>query len=357
MAWTRPTLTSLLTSTRSALTGALVTAGYRVDATIRRTPLRILADVVTGGLHLLYGTLEFASRQLVPSADMDLDYLVSWARLYGVDRRLAQASEGVFRFTGTNTTNIPSGTLVVRSDGVVYETTASGTITLGQADIAAVAQVAGAGGNLALSSSLALGAAITGVDSAVTAQTGWDTGTDDESKSSLLDRLLQRIRSTPQGGAVADYDRWSRAVAGVFRVQVVPEARGAGTVDVYFLHEEGTGIGIPTVGQIGDVQDYLDEVRPVTADVEAKAPSTTTQAYTFASLVPDTADTRAAVTAELDALYTRKALTGETIFVSDHWQAAVGAEGVTSVDITTPSANLVPTSGQVFTRGAITWPV
>lgn len=355
MAWTRPTLTSLLATSRAAITSALVTAGYRVDATIRRTPLRILSDVLTGGLHLLYGTMDFAVRQLQPTT-MDLEYLIAYARLYGVERLLAQPASGVFRFTGTNTTVIPSGTLVVRSDGAVYETTEDGTITTGQADIEAVAQTAGDGSNLALSSTLALGESIVGIDSAVTAQSGWDDGTDDETQAALLERTLSRIRSVPQGGASTDYDRWAREVAGVFRTQVVPLARGAGTVDVYFLHTGGTGIGIPTSGQIADVQAYLDTVRPVTADVDAKAPSTTSQAYTFAALSPDTSETRAAVTAELDALYARKALSGETIYVSDHWQAATGADGVDSVDITTPSTNLVPTSGQVYTRGAITWP-
>lgn len=282
---------------------------------------------------------------------------LAWARLYGLERKAATVATGSVTFTGVNTTIIPSGTLVVRSDGAVYETTASGTIALGEATVTAEAQEAGAGGNMDLATVLTLGNTIVGVDAEVTVDSGFDDGTDIETQAALLERLLQRIRQVPQGGSASDYDRWAREIEGVFRTLVVPEARGAGTVDVYFLHEEGTGIGIPTSGQISDVQTYLDEVRPVTADVEAKAPSTTTQAYTFAALEPDTSGTRAAVTAELDALYARKALTGETVYVSDHWQAAIGASGVTAVDITTPSTDLVPTTGQVFTRGTITWPV
>lgn len=356
MAWTRPTIKSLLESSRASITSSLILAGYRVDATIARTPLRILSDVFSGGLHLLYGLLAYVARQLVPGPDMALDYLVAHARLYGLERKPAAVANGVFRITGTNTTVIPSGSLVVRADGALFNTTAEGTITTGEAFVEAVAQTAGAGGNLQLGSTLQLGVTIVGADPTVTAYSGWSNGTDTESATSLLERLLQRIRQTPQGGARKDYDRWARSLAGIYRTQVVPNARGAGTVDVFFLHEEGTGIGIPTEGQIEDAQEFIDEVRPVTADVLMRAPTATGVAYTFALLEPDTSETRAAIQAELDALYARKALTSQTVHVSDHWQAAIGAAGVTAVEITTPSAPLVPDQGQVFTRGVITWP-
>lgn len=356
MAWIRPSLKSLLESSRASITSSLIAAGYRVDATIAKTPLRILSDVFSGGLHLLYGLLAFVARQLVPGPDMALDYLVAYASLYGIVRKPATVSTGVLRFTGTNSTVIPAGSLVVRADGVLYETLVEGTISTGEALIEAAAQLAGAGGNLQLGSSLQLGNTIVGADATVTAYSGWDDGADLESATSLLERLLQRIRQTPQGGARKDYDRWARSITGIYRTQVVPLARGAGTVDVYFLHSEGTGIGIPTSGQIEDAQELIDEVRPVTADVLMLAPSTTSVPYTFTLLEPDTTETRAAITAELDALFARKALTSQTVHVSDHWQAAIGAAGVTAVEISSPSAPLVPDTGEVFVRGTITWP-
>jgi uncharacterized phage protein gp47/JayE len=139
-------------------------------------------------------------------------------------------------------------------------------------------------------------------------------------------------------------------------VWVQPLGRGAGTVDVYFLHQGGSGIGIPTSGQIADVQASLDENRPVVADALALAPTTVAVDFTIA-ISPDNAGNRTAVETELDALFLLRAGSGGTINVSDYWAALtplIGA-GLDSLDITSPVAGITPAVGEVAVRGTITW--
>jgi uncharacterized phage protein gp47/JayE len=252
---------------------------------------------------------------------------------------------------------------VTRADGAVYTTTANGTISGGAVTVAAESELAGADYNLEVNQDLTLGQAIAGVDSDVETASTTTTGTDEETDNELRDRLLQRIQDTPQGGSADDYERWAREISGVFRSLCVPLPRGAGSVDVYFLHDEGTGYGIPTAPQIAEVQAYIDELRPVTAsDVQVKAPSTTTVAYTFTALAPNDATTQGAIEDEIDAMFLAKALrslaagTPEPIYISDHWQAIAAAAGVVSFEITAPAADLTPTAGQVYIRGAMTYP-
>lgn len=361
MAFTRPSLTTLRTQMRDRITSEMASAGFKVDAAIPRTLMRILADTFAGALHVLYGAVSAISRQILPDL-ADTDYLERHAAVYAITRQAAGKWVGTVIFTGTNTTVVPVGTSVTSATGAVYLTTEEATISGGDDEVAAESEVAGADYNLENGQALTLGEAIAGIDSEVLVNLTTTTGTDEETDNELRERVLQRIQDTPQGGSADDYERWAREVTGVFRALAVPIARGAGTVDVYFLHDEGTGYGIPTAPQIAEVQAYIDVLRPVTADVDVLAPTTTTQAYTFAALSPNDAATKTAIEAELDAMYRTKALrsladgTPEPVYVSDHWQAIAAATGVVSFDLTTPSATLTPTDGQVYIRGAMTYP-
>jgi len=366
MAWVRPTLATLRTQVVGRIVSEMTAAGYRVEASIPRSLVRILGATFAAGLHVMYGTIEWVARQILPDL-ADTDYLERHASVYGITRQAAAPWRGLLSFTGTTGTIIPAGTIATREDGAVYVMTDDYEIdnpVIGDATYYnAEADVAGADGNLDDGTVLTLGVTIVGVDSDVTTDSTITSGTDEETDAELRERVLQRIQSTPQGGSSDDYERWARECSGVFRARTVPLARGAGTVDLYFLHDEGTGYGIPTAPQIATVQAYIDDLRPVTADVDAKAPTTTTVAYTIGALEPNTSATQAAIEAELDAMFLRKALASdaagdpETIYVSDHWQAASSAAGVTGVDIDSPTADMTPTAGQVFIRGAITWPV
>lgn len=357
MAFTRPTFAELVARVSADMRSRLLEQGKRADPLLRRTKMWVLARVYAAIFHVLYETLEWISKQILPSTATDIDYLKAFGTAVNVEQKTATKSVGTVRFTGTNTTVVPSGTEFVREDGTVYVTTASGTISGGQVDVLARADLAGADGNLDSGVTLSLVEAIIGVDPEVSYVSGWDTGTDDEEIEPLRDRILERTRNTPQGGAKADYEVWARQVSGVFRAWCVPLARGAGTVNVYFLHDEGTGFGIPTSGQVDDVQEWIDPLAPVTADVLVAAPTEVEVDFEIDGLTPDTSETRAALEAELDALFLANALKANTstIYPSAFNVAIAQAEDVDGFDLNAPAAAVTASIGEVLVRGSMTY--
>lgn len=360
MAFARPTYAELVTRIAGDMRSQLLAQGKRADPLLRRSKMWVLSRVYAAIYHVLYEVLEWISLQILPSTATDIDYLVSHGVTYAITRLPATKATGMVRFTGDDTTVIASGTEFVRDDGEAYVTTAEaeiGSSVSGQVDVAAEAVDAGGDGNMDDGTALSLSSPIAGVD-AVAWLSGFDDGTDLEELEELRTRLLERTATTPHGGASDDYVIWAKEINGVFRVLPVGNARGAGTVDVYFLHEEGTGIGIPTSGQIAAVQAHLDDVRPVTADVLAKAPSQVSVAFTFTALDPDTEDVRDAIEAELDALFLSKALVSgeEEIAVSEFYVAVAGATDLNSFTMTAPATAQTAATGEVLVRGTITWP-
>lgn len=358
MAFSRPTFSALVARVSADMRSRLLEQGKRADPILRRTKMWVLARVYAAIWHVLYETLEWLSKQVLPSTATDIDYLKAFGTAVNIEQKLAQKSTGVVRFTGTNTTVVPSGTEFVSESGAVYVTTSSGTISGGQVDVAARADLAGAEFNLESGAALTLVGAIIGVDDEVTFVSGWDTGTDDEKIEPLRDRILARTRNTPQGGSKADYEAWAMEVAGVTRALCVPLARGAGTVDVYFLHESGTGtVGIPTSPQIAEVQAWIDDKRPVTADVEVKAPTEVPVDVEVADLDPDNPTTQAAIEAALGAMFLEYALTKAevTIYPSAFNVAIAGAEDVDGFDLNDPAAAVTASIGEVLVAGSVTF--
>jgi uncharacterized phage protein gp47/JayE len=107
------------------------------------------------------------------------------------------------------------------------------------------------------------------------------------------------------------------------------------------------------------VQASIDANLPATAVATAAAPTELDIAFTI-HVVPDNADTRAAVTAELTDLMSRVAEPGDGhgrgVVLLSQIQTAIGTSaGVTNYTVTVPPADVVPGVGQMPTVGVITW--
>jgi uncharacterized phage protein gp47/JayE len=72
-------------------------------------------------------------------------------------------------------------------------------------------------------------------------------------------------------------------------------------------------------------------------------------------VTPNTADVKAAVTAELTDLLRREAVPGGTILLSHIREAISIATGETNHTISVPAADVAHTTGQIATMGTITW--
>lgn len=354
MPLTRPTLAELITRVRGDLRGRLEISG----PILRRAMVDVLAPVWAGAVHTLYGVLEFLARQLFADTS-ERDQLLRQAALYGITPTPAEFATGDVTATGTDGSPILAGA-ILRFDAVTsYRVTTGQVIASGTATLPVVAVLAGAAGNLPEDTALTFESPIAGVNSTATVAAGGITGgEDEEGTEEVRDRYLLRLREPPEGGADQDYEGWALAVPGVTRAWVFPVELGLGTVVVRFVRDGDVSI-FPDAGEVAAVQAALESERPITAVVTAVAPTDLAVAFTI-HLVPDTADTRVAVEAELVDLLSRVAEPGDgagrgTVLLSQIRTAIGIAEGVTDYTLTVPAADVVPAVGQLATTGTITW--
>lgn len=359
MPFTRPTLAELIDRVRGDLRGRLEVDG----PLLRRAMADVLGAVVAGAVHTLYGFLDFLAKQLFV-ATAEREALLRRTAPYGIVPVAATFATGNVTATGTNGSEIPTGTIIKLDAATSYRVTTGQVIASGTATLPVTAVLAGASSNIPESTALTFESPVPGggVNAAATVATGGITGgVDEEGTDEVRDRFELRLQQPPRGGSAGDYVAFALAVAGVTRAWEFPRELGLGTVVVRFvLDDPETGeVGFPDAGEVAAVQAAIDAERPITAQVTAAAPTELAVAFTL-HLVPDNADTRAAVTAELEDLMRRVAEPGDgvgsgTVLLSAIRTAIGVAEGVTDYTLTVPSANVVPGTGQLATVGTITF--
>jgi uncharacterized phage protein gp47/JayE len=355
----RPSLSDLITRIGGDLRGRLELGG----ALLRRAMADVLAAVWAGAVHTLYGYLDWLARQLFAD-QADPDQLLRKAALYGITPTPATFATGNVTATGTNGSPILAGT-IIRLDAVTsYQVTTGQTIAAGSATLPVTAVLAGTAANVPAGAALTFESPVPGVSSTVTiADGGIAGGVDQEGIDALRARFLLRLREPPQGGADQDYEAWALAVPGVTRAWVFPRENGLGTVVVRFVNDSDPINGIngifPDDTAVAAVQAALDAQRPITAAVIAAAPLDLGIVFAI-HIVPDTADTRAAVTAELVDLLSRVAEPGDgagrgKVLLSQVRTAIGTADGVTDYALTVPTVDIMPAVGQLATLGGILW--
>lgn len=320
MPFPRPTLSQLT----SQVAADIATAIPGADALLRFSILGVIGRVLAALINGLFGYLDWIALQAVPWTATDI-FLEAWAALKGVYRNPPVAAAGTATFSGASTSDLPSGTPVVRSDNTAYVTTADGTVSgalggQGTVTVPIAAVVPGSAGTIVPGSVMTLGTSVPGVQSGGVAATSTTTGVDLETDVSLRARMLAVYAAPAQGGDQADYVNWSLAVPGVTRAWCVPLEDGAGTVSVYFMMDaaesafggfpQGTN-GVATLetratAATGDqltLANALYPLRPVTALVTAKAPAKNTVNFTINGISGASAATKTAISAAIDAVF------------------------------------------------------
>lgn len=351
--YTRPTLSELRAQARAYFKAQ----GF--DTALKRAVISVIADVLAFIVYGIYGFLDYIIQQIFPDTATG-EYLSRWCAIYSIARVAATYAAGSVIFTGTAGTPIPAGSGVdYVTTGISYITDAAGTIdTDGSVTVAATATTAGADGNIDAGASLALSSAISGVDATATVgSTGMTGGSDEETETSWRNRLITRIQTPPQGGTADDYEAWAKKSSSeVTRAWAYPRARGAGTVDVYFVMDGRDDI-IPTATDEAVVQAYIDDVRPITDDCQVIAPVGTALNAVLSSLTPNTATVQAAVLESWTEMIKTYAEPGGTISFQNQMCAAIkNATGVTGFTISDPPDNETAAAGHIFTPGTVTFP-
>lgn len=382
MPYSRKTLTELrlqvLQDIASALPGS--------DPLLRFSNLNIMGVVQAGLAHLHNGFIDYIAQQSNPYTATG-EYLEAWAALKGVFRIPAHASTGTWHTTGTNGVEIPSGTPLVRGDGQKYTTTADGTIASGTVTVpvTAVADPAGklgAVGNCDVGTVLTLGTAIAGVNSTGAAATNFTGGADLEKDEALRARMLLAYQTPAHGGSAADYVDWALEVPGVTRAWCVPNVYGSGTVGVYIMFDsaeaahggfpQGTN-GVsqfdhgPVAGAPRDtvatgdqlaVADWISVLQPVTALVYALAPGASPVNFTIDGIPGASTSVKNQINAAIDSVLLQYAkITGAatTVDISFVNAAIAAIPGTSGFVISSPAGNIVTASGQLPTRGTVTY--
>ncbi len=178
---------------------------------------------------------------------------------YGITRRIATAAEvvvtikgdrggyyGVQLFAGDIIFYVPESFTIENEDGV---------------RVRAVCMTVGDIGNVPSGSITKSNASrITMVTNELAATGGYD----EESDESLRERCLEHIRTPANSGNIAHYIQWAKEISGVAKVKVYDLARGPGTVDVILIADDNH---TAPQGLIEAVENYIETVRPVGADV------------------------------------------------------------------------------------------
>jgi len=345
MPFNRPTITGIIDRVFSDLVSRLGISG----ALLRRSVLGVLAKAVGGASHMLHGHLDWIAKQaIIDTAD---EWLPRWAAIWGIQRKPAEFATGSVSLDAfQNGVIVPAGSILRRADGIEYVTQADVSSSLGIVSINVICSTAGGVGNADDGTQLTLIRPVAGISSTGTSGV-IRNGTDIESDSSLLERLLARIQRPPHGGAAHDYVSWAREVPGVTRAWVYPLMFGGGTVGVSFVRDFDSNI-FPGIDEIAAVQAHIDSLKPATATVVVFA-NEPMLVDSSVRVHPNTQDVQDAVRAELIDFLKREAAPGGTIFLSRIREAISAAEGEFSHDLILPASNVIPVAHALPVFGSV----
>ena len=351
--FSRPTLKALIERTKSDFNGLIADA----DAFLRRTFTSTYARIIAGLAHGLYGRLAWISEQVHPLTSA-IEGLLLHGRTYLVVRKLPSKASGVVILEAADTAIMEKDTEIIRSDGVSFVSTGEVAAVGGFVAVPVLASNYGVGSNTPSGVQVKLVQPVVGIAaSGVVGDGSLTGGSDEEGVEAYRARIVERIQKPPQGGAGLDYERWAKEVAGVTRVWVAKNEMGLGTVTVRFMMDDTYADGLPLVGDVARVQEYIDAEnrRPVTAVFYAAAPVGIPLDIEITNLSPVTSEVKVAIEAELADMIRRIATPSGIIPLSKIWEAVSVATGEDSHLIASPLESIPHEIGRIAILGAVSY--
>ena len=319
-------------------------AGAKVSAD---TEIYARASVLAGvGASISYGLL-YVERQIFPDT-ADSDNLTRHAGLYGLTRKDATAATGgQVLLVGVNGTVVSAGLTLSAEDGTAFVTTSGGTVADGELAVDVDATTTGTAGNKVVGDPLTVDSPPSGVSATTEVSVALGGGTDTESDAELLARVLARMRAGSAGGTKADYEAWALSIPGVVAAHCLPLRLGLGCVSVAVFSEDVDGNREPAGADLrATVLEYLDSVRPITADVDVPEVTETYFGITYQITEIEDGYDEDTVLAEVEAnlrvfLYSLK--TGETAHLTRLDSVVSKTGGVLDFTRSLPDENKTPT--------------
>lgn len=321
MPYQQPTLSDLQSQTLNDIVATNITQGRALF------PRSILRSLTWAFSNLVWGNYDYLAwcfRQAVPFTATD-ENLDGWGALRDITRKDAAAASGQIQFTGcTQGKGLPSGTVIMRADGLDYASTADAAVdATGNLLVPVTCQSTGATGNCDAGTGFSLLTATSGIPAQGTAYAAITGGADQETDSEFRTRVLTAFASRDGGGRQYDYVEWAEAVTGVTRAWCNSNGFGAGTVVIYTMFDDAQAAhgGYPqgTDGSATDETRYAvatgDQLavanaiyaeQPVTALVISCAPQPYPIDIQLRDLSPSTTAQIAAMQTALADLYVRE---------------------------------------------------
>ncbi|MFS1513910.1 baseplate J/gp47 family protein [Chengkuizengella sp. SCS-71B] len=205
------------------------------------------------------------------------EYLDRRCEELGVFRKSAEHSHGQVTFVGPENTEIEVGTIVSTTTGIEFTITQAGTLimplideygnsgTLFTVTLPATAKEAGVVGNVIANTINVVRDDNLKNSVNVNNEASFVGGVPKESDKEYLDRYLETVRQPATSGNKYDYMKWAKEISGISDAQIIPHWDGQlGTVKVIVLGDDKTP---PSDKKVDDVKAYIEEVRPVGAEV------------------------------------------------------------------------------------------
>lgn len=330
-------------------------AGFHPDDA---SDIGIRLKVLASQIHSLSTGVEAIKRQVFPQTASG-EYLDLHAQMKGLVRKQAVAATGALKFTlsaaASTTVHIAKGTICTTTDGSLrFETTTDAIIAPGLLATAVPAQCTQPGtvGNVSAGSICAI-VNPPAYLSLVTNLSPFAGGADEETDAELKERLLDAYRAVSNGTNSAFYEQEALTFDGIASAHAVPQARGAGTVDVYIATYGGTTVPDDLLSA---VRTHLLKEREIGVDLLIKAATVKTINLSLALAVQNGYD----FDAVKEACAARLSDYMKTLGISEHLPIAAltsiaySTQGVANCRFTTPAVDVDPTEGGVIYPGSVT---
>lgn len=343
MPFETPNLPTLIARTSADLEGG---------SNLRRSDAAVLSRVHPAAVYGLYQYLAWQSRQLFYDT-ADEEALLRHGASRGVPRKQPTFAEGWAMFQGQAGRQLLSG---VRLDigGVLYDVVEGVSFQTTTARALVRAVDVGAQGNQAAGAALQLVSPVLGVQSDAVVDAGGITGGADlEPLEDYRDRVGERFKNVPHGGAPDDYVRWAKEQPGVTRAWCRRRWVGPGTVAVFVVNDAATPI-TPGDADLDRIKAAIELDRPVTAELGVLAPTLVPVVYQL-SVTPDSPRVRAAVELALAQLHERESDLGTRMLHTHMGEAISGAAGEVDHVLHSPAADVVPAAGELLVYGGAQW--
>jgi uncharacterized phage protein gp47/JayE len=333
---------------------------------LRRSVFKVLSKVNSGGEYTIYDYLNWIKDQIfITSADAEI--LEIHGGEYGISRDFGNKATGTATASGTVGTSISAGAELQSSSNNVYRVNATTAIGAGgTVSIDFTAVEADSDYNEDGLVSLSFVSPIPGVNTTVTVTAAGITGgEDEETVEEYRARILDRKRQPPHGGASFDYEKWAKEVAGVTRAWSIDQYQGAGTIGLVFVQDGNDDI-FPDQSDRDAVESYIISHTDPSTGLTVGIPVTAepgfyvidASAYTVdfsIEIYPETDAVKTAVTNSLNDLILERGGPGQTIYISEMYNAIASSLGEVKSRILVPADDVTAPIDRVHVMGNISW--